>query len=109
MSDIVKDIITIASDLTGIDKSKLHRNTTIGKDLKIDGNDVVDLLREIEKKYVLNYDGFDFKKYFTPESEINVIRSFIKYFFRKKKEDNYQLTIGDIEKWILKGYWEERT
>ena|SRR5690554_4989092 len=110
MSNILKDIIEIASNVAGVNSKKLNQHTRIGKDLQIDGDDVWDLLHKIENIYPLNYNGFDFSKYFTMETEINPIRSLINLLIGRKIQGNetYEVTLGDIENWIKKGYWEEK-
>lgn len=101
----MSDIIEISSKITGVKKDKINADTKIAADLRIDGDDVVELLEEINKKYSLNFESFNFQKYFTPEYKINSIKSIYNYLFNKNV---YEVTLKDIEEWIVNGYWKER-
>jgi hypothetical protein len=105
---ILKEIIKIASKISGVEESYIARESRIGSDLGIDGDDVEELIREVNSIYPLNFDGFSFQKYFSSESDINPIRSILYFLFSKGKvQASYEVTIGDIVDWVLKGKWEE--
>lgn len=108
MSNTINDIIQSASKISGVNGNLLSRNTRIVSDLRLDGDDVWDLINEINSKYSLNFEGFNFEKYFTDESKINSIFGILKKIFSKKdKATFYEVTLGDIEDWIKRGYWRE--
>lgn len=106
---VLNEIIKIASKISGVEERLISRESRIGSDLRIDGDDVEELIRKVNLIYPLNFEGFTFQKYFSLESDINPIRSIIYFFFSKGKEQaSYEITIGDIENWVLKGKWEEK-
>jgi hypothetical protein len=107
MSEILKNLIKLVSESTGLNQDVLNRNTRISSDLGIDGDDVLELIEAINIRYPLNFDGFVFENYFTPESEINTFKSLFNYFSKKIPSHNYEVTLGDIENWIKNGYWSE--
>ncbi len=107
-NNIIEEISLIASDISGISYNSLSRSTRIASDLRLDGDDVWELLNKINSKYPLNYDGFIFEKYFTDESRINLFSSIFESLFSKREKGNsYEITLGDIESWIMNGYWKE--
>lgn len=108
MSSVLGDIFQAASKFSGISYDSLSRSTRIASDLRLDGDDVWELLNKINSKYPLNYDGFIFEKYFTDESRINLFSSIFESLFSKREKGNsYEITLGDIESWIMNGYWKE--
>jgi hypothetical protein len=108
--EILDKVKAVASDISGVDKDKLSMSTSINNDLKIDGDDIEDLIRLLDKEFHLNYEGFDFSRYFNSENEIRPVLSIFNKILNKnipKKSTTYDVTIGDFVDWAYNGYWKE--
>lgn len=109
MMEVINEIISMASKISGIEESRLSRESRISSDLRIDGDDVEELIHKIDIKYSLNFDGFSFNRYFSSESEIRPLKSLLLFLgVLSKQKASYEVTLGDIEEWILAGKWKER-
>ena len=69
-TEILDRVREIASKHSGVRKEKLNNNTSINFDLQIDGDDIEEMIQSIDNEFKLNFDGFDYGKYFSSESEI---------------------------------------
>lgn len=81
--DILNNIIDICSKISGVKKSKISLRSSINNDLKIDGEDIVELLEHLVIKYNLNTEEFEYSKYFDWEGQKNII-SQIKTFSNQR-------------------------
>jgi hypothetical protein len=81
--------IQVASKISGVKENSLHINTRITSDLRLDGDDAWELVNEVNSRYSLNFEGFNFDKYFTDESKINSIREIIEGIFSKKIKESF--------------------
>jgi len=70
---ILNNIIDICSKISGVKKSNISLMSSINNDLKIDGDDIVELLEHLVIKYNLNTEEFEYSKYFDWEGQINII------------------------------------
>lgn len=104
---IIKSVINIASQYSGISIDKLSVFSSINNDLRIDGDDIEDMLIEIDREFNLNFDGFEFNKYFNSENESNIISNIINLFRKKKNLIEYDVKLIDIIRWIEDGCWKE--
>lgn len=100
-------ILRIASKHCGIGMEKLSINDSINNDLKIDGDDIADLLNEINRENNLNHNGFEFNKYFNSENDSNFISNFINLLRKKTCQIEYDVKLIDLVRWIENGYWAE--
>ena len=109
-SEILNKVILIASKHSGISADQLSAGSSINFDLQIDGDDIEDMIAELNREFDLNFEGFDYSRYFNSESEINLFTSlFGKLFGRVKyrSKHNYDFKLGDFVRWISEGYWKE--
>ena len=104
--DILNNIIDICSKISGLKKSKIELNSSINKDLKIDGDDVVELLDELISKYNLSTKKFEYSKYFDWEGEANILAQ-IKRLFKPKVDLKYDVKIYDLYRWVISKEWGE--
>lgn len=104
--DILNNIIDICSKISGVKKSKISLLSSINNDLKIDGDDIVELLERLVIKYNLNTEKFEYSKYFDWEGQINII-SQIKYLFKPKIDLRYDVKIYDLYQWVVTKEWSE--
>jgi len=106
---ILCKVISIASKHSGIKESKLNANSSVNFDLQIDGDDIEDMIADIDREFNLNFDGFDYSKYFNSESETGLISSLIYKIFKNKgsRKIIYDFKLGDFVRWILNEKWEE--
>jgi acyl carrier protein len=100
MENILRDISVLINKHTGLKNTQFERSTRLYEDLKIDGDDAFELLKEFEKQYKIDMRDFKFNEYFSPEG-IDVIGAIISWFKKRKKLK--ELTVGDIEQAIITG------
>ncbi|MEJ7673299.1 MAG: DUF1493 family protein [Chitinophagaceae bacterium] len=103
---------------TGIKESFLTPQTTIA-DLKIDGDDVKDLLLDFFKTYNIQCDFSELEKYLPLEGGFgsSTIKSLYNYMQGKKPAKSFEdyISLRDLEdslinkKWILDKYYPENT
>lgn len=67
-----------------------------------DGNDAIYLLESLSKKFNVNFENFDFQKYFLDESELNTMT--VKKIFKleKQREIKEELTIQMLFNYMMK-------
>lgn len=104
------------SKKTGIKESFLTPQTTIA-DLKIDGDDVKDLLLDFFKTYNIQCDFSELEKYLPLEGGFgsSTIKSLYNYMQGKKPAKSFEdyISLRDLEdslinkKWILDKYYPE--
>lgn len=104
--DILNNIIDICSKISGVKKSKISLMSSINNDLKIDGDDIVELLERLIIKYNLNTEKFEYSKYFDWEGQINII-SQIKNLLKPKIDLRYDVKIYDLYQWVVTKEWSE--
>jgi hypothetical protein len=104
--DILVNIIDICSKISGVKKSKILLMSSINNDLKIDGDDIVELIECLVIKYNLNTEKFEYSKYFDWEGQINII-SQIKNLFKPKIDLRYDVKIYDLYQWVVIKEWSE--
>ena len=103
---ILNNIIDICSKISGVKRSNISLMSSINNDLKIDGDDIVELLEHLITKYNLNTEKFEYSKYFDWEGQINII-SQIKYLFKPKIDLRYDVKIYDLYQWVVTKEWSE--
>ena len=101
---ILNNIIDICSKISGVKRSNISLMSSINNDLKIDGDDIVELLEHLITKYNLNIEKFEYSKYFDWEGQINII-SQIKYLFKPKIDLRYDVKIYDLYQWVVTKEW----
>lgn len=109
--EVSKIILKIASEHSGIIFKKLHLNCSINSDLQIDGDDIEEFIHKIDDQFNLNFDDFDFKKYFNSESDISIFSSLMSMFRCDKNANHvsfYDVTLEDLVNWSHNGYWSEK-
>ena len=94
----VNKVITIIGNNSGIDETKISLSSNIESDLKITGDDVQELLTDIDKKLSIDFKGFGFRNYFHDEADLFITGLLLSIFFKKKKEN---FTVGDLVTWVI--------
>lgn len=100
MEDILEGIKVLIHKYTGQTKIPLNRSTRLYQDLKIDGDDAFELLKDFSSKYNVDMSDFKFNEYFSPEG-IDIIGAIISLF--KNRPKLKELTIGDMELAVIEG------
>jgi acyl carrier protein len=101
---IADDIIMICSKVSGIYANKITLDSSINYDLKIDGDDIIEIINQLDNKYGLNTNNFNYSKYFDDEGDANIIRSFLRF---KPKKIEYDVKIKDLYNWVVNKEWKE--
>jgi acyl carrier protein len=68
MTDTEKTIAAILAELRSLGAHQIRSETLINDELGIDGDDAVDLLHLIERRFEIDTADFEFGKFFGPES-----------------------------------------
>lgn len=122
----IRRVIIATSRASSVPVRKIHLQTTIGTDIGIDGDDVAELLEDLDKKQKINWTGFDFYDYFRDEHQISTgipkiilllpywaLRYILKGVFPRMptftpERPNKCLTIIELAGTIHNGSWELR-
>ena len=108
--DTWNEIKSLALEFNGPYKFDLTRQTKIEDDLHITGDDARDFIQEFIDKFSLKNDEFEISKYFYQEGfdplRIGIL---LRKIFKSPipVRVDYDLTLGGIENWAKKGYWED--
>ena len=68
MSELEQQVMEFISEQTAVPLSKLSLETTIFGELGIDGDDGIELIEDLGKRFNVNLSSFDAKSYFGPEA-----------------------------------------
>lgn len=103
--NLFEQVISILSDQTGITADKITMSSRLGTDLGLDGDDVHDVLSQLESNYGLSPNDFPFDEYFNPENDLWGIQ---RLFGRRKDGRNGKhLTVAQVvdsieaKRWVL--------
>lgn len=66
--DLTTKVFTMVSEFSGIRQQDLHMETTLFRDLGIDGDDAVDFFNEFGKRFQVDLADFNLGKHFGPEA-----------------------------------------
>jgi len=110
MKDEFQNLTEYIYSKYSIHYKQLTRESEIEKDLKIAGDDAVEFIDDIFIKFNVRCILFDYNKYFDPEGFglINFPK-IINFITKKQKQATVKqrLTLGDIERAIISGMWED--
>jgi acyl carrier protein len=98
MENILEDIKELILKHTGKTKINLDRNTRLYKDLRIDGDDAFELLRDFSNMFEVDMSDFKFGEYFSPEGT-DILGAIVSLL--KNKPKLKELTLGDMEKAVI--------
>ena len=107
--NILNEIIGLVVSQTGTYKSKLNRSTKIEKDLGVTGDDALELMEAFIERFSVKHDGFELNKYFDEEGfDLLGLSYLIRRIKGEKRivKSNHELTIGDLEDWVKRGFWK---
>ena len=87
---------------------ELRSKTKIENDLRITGDDATDFIEKVVDFFKVDYKKFEIGNYFggegfDPLGLSVIIRKLLKKPAQKRSE--HDLTLGDLEKWVERGYW----
>jgi|AntRauMFilla1563_2_1112583.scaffolds.fasta_scaffold63292_2 hypothetical protein len=103
--NLFEQVVRILSDQTGITVDRITMSSRLGTDLRLDGDDVHDVLSQLESNYVLSSNDFPFDEYFNPENDLWGIQRL--FGRRKDSRDVKHLTVAQIvssveaKRWVL--------
>ncbi len=72
----------------------MDASTCIMHDAQTFGDDIYIFLTKVQKKFVVDFEGFDFVKYILPETYYNDPRSFLPGMLKKDMNRKPEITIG---------------
>ena len=78
------DVVKFIADFIGVKANKISSESRIYEDLKVDGDDAIELIFEFAKHFEVDMEGFEPKKYFAPEG-IDLIGALLGLFKKNKK------------------------
>lgn len=95
-------VIEILRGIIGRDK-KIDRSTLIYDDLRISGDDAIELIERIHREFGTSFKSFRFPDYFPYESESLLYGVFLLFAQSRKKP----LTVGHLLDVVDRGEWFE--
>jgi Protein of unknown function (DUF1493) len=100
---IFQELVRFIADFTGYQK-EINLDTSINCDIKIDGDDASDFIQHIERKYSVDFTGFQFKRYFSEEG-FRLFDIAILYNWISGKREYEILYVSDLLSAIKRGKW----
>lgn len=92
-----EEVIELVARKTGKSKAKITPEKTF-YDLGIDGDDAVELIAELCKRYQVPAEGVDLRKYIGPEGAFTVANHVYNAVARKGSIERKELRISDLIK-----------
>lgn len=95
-----QEVVALVAKKTGIAANRITPEKTF-YDLGIDGDDAVELVGELCKRYQVPVEGVNLKRYIGPEAGFGVISHIFHAVTRKSREEpieRKELKIGDLIK-----------
>lgn len=92
-----QEVIELVARKTGKSKAKITPEKTF-YDLGIDGDDAVELIAELCKRYQVPAEGVDLRKYIGPEGAFTVASHVYNAVARNGSTDRKELRISDLIK-----------
>jgi hypothetical protein len=90
----------------GEDEELITRDTQIEDDLGVTGGDAVDFMLAYGNTFKVDLTKFMAADYFGAERNV-ILSELLRWFTRNRKRERKVLTVGHLEKGILKGYLDE--
>ena len=94
-SDLEKEIISMISRNSGLSRDKVVPTARFVEDLRIDGDDAIEILLDVSKKYSMDVSGFDSTRYFRSEPTLLSLLPFLPSQ-KKRTEPKQPLTVGEL-------------
>ncbi len=89
-----------------IKQKEIDRNSTLGKDLGITGDDADEFLVAFAKEFKVDVGQFPIGDYFNDEGDV-ILPSIIRIITGKRKRERKILTVGHLEKAMIAGRLDE--
>ncbi len=115
LKTIRQEVLRIVEEQTGYSEKEINLNSEIEEDLGCTGDDASELLENLQKRFDIDFQGFEFSKFFSSEGvgghsliifPIVVIFYAIKWIFQLlgkpfkysflKKKIEREITVGDL-------------
>ena len=74
---LVQEVIRFIAEYFRRPSGKLSQKTTLQKDLGVDGDDAVDFLNSFSERFGVSFSRFEFHRYFSNESGVDLIGLFV--------------------------------
>jgi acyl carrier protein len=98
MTETEQGIADILEHIHAVRAARIRPETFINKDLGVDGDDAVDLLREIQKRFQIDLNDFQVDRYFGPESWD--LAGLLRKIFRGEKLRLEPLSVRELGEYV---------
>ena len=115
LKTIRQEVLRIVEEQTGYSEKEINLNSEIEEDLVCTGDDASELLENVQKRFDIDFQGFEFSKFFSSEGVgihllftlpflvfFHIVKRIFqllgkpfKYSFLKKKIER-EITVGDL-------------
>lgn len=106
LGEIVDQVLAFTAAETGVDLQKLTLNTTLARDLGLDGDDADEFLTNFAKQFQVDLSGFTFNLHFGPEA-VSSLDIFLQSS-SNQKSTLIPITLSDLIDSVAAGYWAKR-
>jgi len=100
--EIEAEVFRLIEEVTNVPVAKLTLETRVGHDLGVDGDDAVEILMALKKRYSVDISAFKFDEHFGTEGW-DPFRA-IYHLFRRTANKLKPLRIRDIVEAVKRGY-----
>jgi hypothetical protein len=105
-NDIFKKIVRFVEEERWKYTFELKRSTKLDEELTINGDDAKDFIRAFGRKFNIDVANFIAVTQFEEDGEV-IIPSAVRFLTGKKKLDFAEMTLGHLEKAVIKGKLDE--
>jgi len=92
-------------EFTGVAEKRIVNNTSLQKDLGIEGDDADDFMQTYAQKFNVDLESFKFTDYFSVEGGFNPISYLFVRIFNPAHLKKQTITLADLVNAARKGKW----
>ncbi len=104
-TDRFKQLTAILSEQLSVQREDITLDTRLREDLKIDGDDVDELLCKIAEQFEVDWHGFVFYRYF--HKEPHLFSLLFEWYYHKRHGVLKTITVSHLVSVIERGVWFE--
>ena len=99
-------VASLLRDTQATERDVVTAETRLRQDLRMDGDDAVAFLDQVARRWDVNFDGFEFGRFFLGEAEISSPVSWLVRRVSPNKRRKTPITVGHLVSVIDTGRWQ---
>jgi acyl carrier protein len=109
---VADEVIELVARAAGVDPAVIFLHSELWSDLRLGGDDMLELFLDLQKKYDLNLDGLHLPTYSPDEDDVLIeqIADWVKKKLHVPPSSNYKtLTVADLIAVVERKSWGRQT